>query len=159
MWELDCEEGWALKTWCVWTVLLEKTLESPLDCKEIQQVHSEGDQPWDFLGRNDAKAETPVHWPPHVKGWLIGKDSDPGRDWEQEDKGMKKDEMAGWHQRLDGRESEWPPGVGDEQGGLACCDSWVTKIQTRLRDWTELKWRYNYLYLLLYQLHMTFQIF
>ena len=80
MWELDCEESWALKNWCFWAVVLEKTLESPLDCKEIQPVHSEGDQPWDFFGRN-AEAETPVLWPPHAKSWLIGKDSDAGRDW------------------------------------------------------------------------------
>ena len=81
MWELDCEEGWAPKNWCFWTVVLEKTVESPLDCKEIQPVHSEGDQPWDFFGRNDAKAETSVLRPPHVKSWLIGKDSDAGRGW------------------------------------------------------------------------------
>ena len=133
MWELDCEEGWAPKNWCFWTVVLEKTLESPLDCKEIQPVHSEADQPWVFFGRNDAKAETPVLWPPHVKSWLIGKDSDAGRDWGQEEKGMTEDEMAGWHHLLDGPESEWTPGVGDGQVGLACCDSW-------LRDWTELNW-------------------
>ncbi len=109
------------------TVVLEKTLESPLDCKEIQPVHSEGDQPWDFFGRNDAKAETPVLWPPHVKSWLIGKDPDAGRDWGQEEKGTTEDEMAGWHHWLDGRESEWTPGVGDGQGGLVCCDSWGLK--------------------------------
>ena len=85
-------------------MVLEKTLESPLDCKEIQRVHSEGDQPWDFFGRDDAKAETPVLWPPHVKSWLTGKDSDAGRDWGQEEKGMTEDEMAGWHHRLDGHE-------------------------------------------------------
>ena len=107
-----------------WTVVLEKTLESPFDCKESQPVHSEGDQPWDFFGRNDAKAETPVLWPPHAKSWLIGKDSDAGRDWGQEEKGMTEDEMAGWHHWLDGRKSEWTLGVGDGQGGLACCDSW-----------------------------------
>ena len=95
MWELDCEEGWALKNWCFWTVVLEKTLESPLDCKEIQPVHSEGDQPWDFFGRNDAKAEPPVLWPPHVKSWLIGKDSDAGRDWGQEEKGTTENGSAG----------------------------------------------------------------
>ena len=95
MWELDCEEGWALKNWCFWTVVLEKTLESPLDCKEIYPVHSEGDQPWDFFVRNDAKAETPVLWPPHAKSWLIGKDSDAGRDWEQEEKGETED-GDGW---------------------------------------------------------------
>ena len=97
--------------WCFWTVVLEKTLESPLDCKEIQPVQSEGDQPWDFFGRNDAKAETPVLWPPHAKSWLIGKDSDAGRDWGQEEKGMTEDEMAGWHHWLDGRESEGTLGV------------------------------------------------
>ena len=102
MWDLDCEEGWAPKNWCFWTVMLEKTLECPLDCKEIQPVHSEGDQPWDFFGGNDAKAETPVLWPPHAKSWLIGKDSDAGRDWGQE-KGTTEDEMAGWHHWLDGR--------------------------------------------------------
>ena len=124
MWELDCEEGWAPKNWWFWTVVLEKTLESLLDCKEIQPVHSEGDQSWVFFGRNDAKAETPVLWPPHVKSWLIGKDSDAGRDWGQEEKGTTEDEIAGWHHWLDGRESEWTPGVGDGQGGLECCDSW-----------------------------------
>jgi len=98
---------------CFWTVVLEKTLESPLDCKEIQPVHSEGDQPWDFFGRNDDKAETPVLWPPHAKNWLIGKDTDAGREWGQEEKGTTEDEMAGWHHWLDGHESEWTPGVGD----------------------------------------------
>jgi len=138
MWELDCEESWAPKNWCFWTVVLEKTLERPLDCKEIQPVHSEGDQPWDFFGRNDAKAETPVLWPPHAKSWLIGKDSDAGRDWGQEEKGMTEDEMAGWHHWLDGCESEWTLGVGDGQGGLACCDSWGRRAR---HDWgTELNW-------------------
>ena len=127
MWELDCEEGWALKNWCFWTVVLEKTLKSPLDCKEIQPVHSKGDQPWDFFGRNYAKAETPVLWLPHAKSWLIGKDSDAGRDWGQEEKGTTEDEMDGWHHRLNGQEFEWTPGVGDGQGGLACCSSWGCK--------------------------------
>ena len=103
---------------------MANTLESSLDCKEIQPVHSEGDQPWVFFGRNDAKAETPVLWPPHAKSWLIGKDSVAGRDWGQEEKGMTEDEMAGWHHWLDGREFEWTPGDGDGQGALACCDSW-----------------------------------
>ena len=97
MWELDHKESRALKNWCFWNVVLEKTLENPLDCKEIQPVHSEGNQPWDFFGRNDAKAETPVLWPSHAKSWLIGKDSDAGRDWGQEEKGTTEDEMAAWH--------------------------------------------------------------
>ena len=141
MWELDCEEGWAPKNWCFWTVVLEKTLETPLDCKEIQPVHSEGDQPWDFFGRNDAKAETPVLWPPHAKSWLIGKDSDAVRDWGQEEKGTTEDEMAGWHHWLNGHESEWPLGVGDGQGVLACCDSWGHKESdtTERLNWTERK--------------------
>ena len=100
MWELDCEESWALKNWCFWTVVLEKTPESPSDCKVIQPVHSKGDSPWVFFGRTEAKAETPVLWSLHAKSWLTGKISDAGRDWGQEEKGMTEDEMAGWHQRL-----------------------------------------------------------
>ena len=138
MWVLDCEESWALKNWCFWTVVLEKTLESPLDCKEIQPVHSKGDQSWVYFGRSDAKTETPVLWPPHAKSWLTGKDSDVGRDWEQERKVMTKDEMAGWHHWLNGHESEWTPGVGDGQGGLACCNSWGRKESDTTE--TELKW-------------------
>ena len=121
--------------------MLEKTLESPLDCKEIQLVHSKGDQSWVFFGRTDAKAETPVLWPPHVKSWLIGKDSESGRDWGQEEKGTTEDEMAGWHHWLDGRESEWSPGGGDGQGDLAFCNSWGRKESdtTEQLNWTELK--------------------
>ena len=138
--ELDCEESWEPKNWCFWTVLLEKTLESPLDCKEIQPVPSKGDQPWDFFGRNDAKAETPVLWPPHAKFWPIGKDSDAGRDWGKEKKGMTEDEMAGWHHRLDGHEFEWTLGVGDGQGGLACCSPRGHKVlgMNKRLNWTEL---------------------
>ena len=145
IWELDCKESWAPKNWCFWTVMLEKTLECPLDCKEIQRVHSEGDQPWDFFGRNDAKAETPVLWPPHAKSWLIGKDSDVGRDWGQEEKGMTEDEMAGWHHWLNGRESEWTPGVGDGQWGLACRDSWGRKESdmTEWLNWTNMLYVYQ----------------
>ena len=144
MWELDHKECWVLKNWCFWTVVLEKTLESPLDCKEIQPVHSEGDQPWVFFGGNDAKAETPVLWPPHAKSWLIGKDSDAGKDWGQEEKGMTEDEMTGWHHRLDEHEFEWTPGAGDGQGGLACCDSWGHRVG---HDWvTELNWRLHFWY-------------
>ena len=106
MWELDWGEGWALKNWCFWTVVLEKTLESPLDCKEIQPVHPKGDQSWVSIGRTDAEAETPILWPPHAKSWLIGKDPDAGRDWGQEEKGTTEDEMAGWHHQLHGHEFE-----------------------------------------------------
>ena len=107
-------------------------------CVCTQPVHSEGDQPWDFFGGNDAEAETPVVWPPHAKSWLVGKDSDAGRDWGQEENGTTEDEMAGWHHWLDGRESKWTPGVGDGQGGLACCYSWDHRVR---HDWvTDLIW-------------------
>ena len=106
MWELDCEESWATKNGCFWTVVLEKTLESPQDCKEIHPVHPRGDQSWVFIGRTDAEAETPILWPSHAKSWLIGKDPDAGRDWGQEEKGTTEDEMAGWHHRLNGHEFE-----------------------------------------------------
>ena len=119
--------SWAPKNWYFWTVVLEKTLESPLYCKEIQQVHSEGNQPWDIFGRNDAKAEIPALWPPHAKSWLIGKDFDAERGWGQEEKGTTEDEMAGWHHWLNGCKSEWTLGVGDGQGGLVCCNSWGRK--------------------------------
>ena len=141
MWVLDCEESWVQMNWCFWTVVLEKTLESPLDCKEIQPVHSEGDQSWVFIGRTDAEAETPILWPPHAKSWLIGKDSDAGKDWGQEEKGTTEDEMVGWHHQLDRYEFEWTLGVGDRQGGLACCDSWGLKESdtTEWLKWTELE--------------------
>ena len=124
----------AFELWC-W----RRLLKSPWDCKEIQPVHSKGDQSWVSFGRNDAKAETPVLWPPHAKSWLIGKDSDAGRDWGQEEKGTTEDEVAGWHHQLDGPESEWTPGVGDGQGGLACCDSWSCKESdtTERLNWTD----------------------
>ena len=155
MWELGCEEGWGPKNWCFLTVVLEKTLESPLDCKEIQPVHSEGDQPWDFFGRNDTKAETPVLWAPHAKSWLIGEDSDAGSDWGQEDNGMTEGEMAGWHHRLDGHESEWTLGVGDGQGGLACCNSWGHKELDRTE---RLNWN-NYWVQVLYLALRKLQIY
>ena len=124
--------------------MLEKTLESPLDCKEIQPVHSKGDQSWLFFGRTDTKAETPVVWPPHAKSWLIGKDPDAGRDWGQEEKGTTEDEMAGWHHQLDGHEFGWTLGVGDGQGSLACCNSWGHKVSdtTEWLNWTE--WAFMY---------------
>ena len=124
----------AFELWC-W-----RRLESPLDCKEIQPVHSKGDQSWVFFGRNDAIAETPLLWPPHAKSWLIGKDSDDARDWGQEEKGTTEDEMSKWHHWLDGRNSEWTPGVGDGQGVLACCSSWGHRESnmTERLNWTEL---------------------
>ena len=139
MWELDCEEGWALKNLCFWTVVLEKTLESPLDYKDIQPVHSKGDQPWDFFGGNDAEAETPILWPPHAKSWLIGKDSDAGRDWGQEERGWQRMRwLDGITDSMD-VDFEWTPGVGDGQGGLRAAIHGVTKSRTWLSDWTELK--------------------
>ena len=139
MWELDCEEGWAPKNWCFWTVLLEKTLESPLDCKEIQPVHPKGDQSWVFFGRNDVEAETPVLWPPDMNSWLIWKDPDAGKDCGKEEKGT-----TGWNWLDDwsmiGHGFGWTPGVGDGQGGLVCCSSWDLKESdmTKQLNWTEL---------------------
>ena len=136
--ELDCEESWAPKNWCFWTVVLEKTLESPLDCKEIQPIHSKADQSWVFFGKNDAKAETPVLWPPHVKRWLIGKDSDAGRDWGQEEKGMTEAEMAGWitHSRHMSLSERWEL-VMDREAWCAAIHR-VAKSWTWLTNWTEL---------------------
>ena len=139
MWELDGKESWVPKNWCFWTVMLEKTVESPLDCKEIQPVHPEGDKSWVFTGRTDAEAETPILWPPHVKSWLIGKDPNAGKDWGQEEKGTTEDEMPGWHHWLIGHGFGWTPGVGDGLGDLACCSSWGRKesdMSERL-NWTE----------------------
>ena len=106
MWELDYKECWAPKNWCFWTVVLEKTLESPLDCKEIQVVHPKGDQSWVFIGRTDAEAEPPILWPSHAKSWLIGKDPDAGKNWRRDKKGLTEDEMVGWHHRSNGHEFE-----------------------------------------------------
>ena len=145
--------NWAPKNWFFWIVVLERTLESPLDCKEIQPVHRKGDQPWVFFGRTDAEAETPVLWPPHVKSWLIGKDRDAGRDWGQEEKGTTEDDMAGWHHQLNAHEFGWAPGVGDGQGGLAGCSSWGLKESDTIEwlNWTELNWTYlniSYFYII-----------
>ena len=140
MWELEYKENWVLRNWCFWTVVLEKTLESPMDCKEIQPVHPKGNQSWIFTERTDAKVETPILWPPYEKNWLIGKDPDAGKDWRQEKKGMTQDEMVGWHHRLDRREFEQALGVGDGQGSLACCSPWGHKESdtTEQLNWTEL---------------------
>ena len=140
MWELDYKESWALKNWCFWTVVLEKTLEIPVDCKEIQPVHPKGDQSWVFIGRTDVEAETPILWPHYAKSWLIWKDPDAGKDWRREEKGTTEDEMLGWHHRLDGHEFGWTLGIGDEQGGLACCGSLGHKEldMTEQLNWTEL---------------------
>ena len=141
MWELDYRESWAPKNWYFWTVVLEKTLESPLDCKEIQLVHAKEDQSWVFIGRTDVEAETPILWPTDAKSWLIWKDPDAGKDWRQEEKGTTEDEMVGWHHQLNGHEFGWTLGVGVGQGGLACCSSWGRRVRhawaTEL-NWTEL---------------------
>ena len=129
MWELDCKESWVLKNWCFWTVVLEKTLESPLDWNEIQPVHPKGDQSWIFIGRTNVEAETPILWPPDAKNWLIGKDPDAGKDWRWEEKGMTEDEMVGWHHRLDGHGFEWTLGVGYGQRGLVFCRSYDHNIK------------------------------
>ena len=138
MWELDYKESWALKNWFFWTVVLEKTLESSLDCKEIQPVHPKVDQSWVFIGRTDVEAETPIFWPPDAKNWLIGKDPDAGKDWRREEKGMTEDEMVGWHHWLNEHEFEFL-GVGDGQGGLPCCSPWGYKElgTTEWLNWTE----------------------
>ena len=137
---LDYKESWVPKNWCFWTVVLEKTLESPLDCKEIQPVHSKGDQSWIFIGRADVEAATLILWPPNAKSWLIWKDPDAGKDWRQEEKGMTEDEMAGWHHQLHGQSNSqsklWEL-VMDREAWRTEVHG-VTKSQTRLSDWTEL---------------------
>jgi len=138
MWELIHKESWAPKNWCFWTVVLEKTLESPLDCKEIKPDHLKGNQSWIFIGRTDAEAEAPILWRHDVKNWLIGKDPDAGEDWSQEEKGTTEDEMVGWHHWLDGHELEQTLRVGDGQGSLACYGPWGCKeLDTTERlNWT-----------------------
>ena len=139
MWELDHKEGWALKYWCFRTAVLEKTLKSSLDSKEIKAVNSKGNQPWIYIGRTDAETEVPILWPPDAKKWLIGKDPDAGKDWRQEEKGTTEDEMVGWHHQLYGHEFEQAPGVVDGQGGLAFCSSWGRKEldTTEWLNWTR----------------------
>ena len=127
-------KSWAIKNWCFWTVVLEKTLESPLDCKEIQPVHSEGNKSWVFIGRTVAETETPIFWPPDVKNWLMWKDPDTGKDWRWEAMGMTEDEMVSWHHQLHGHEFEQTLGVGDEQGNLTCCSPWSCK-ESDMTEW------------------------
>ena len=137
--DLDYKESWVPKNWCFWTVVLEKTLESPLNCKEIQPVHPKGDQSWVFIGRTDVEAETPILWPPDAKNWLIWKNPDAGKDWGQEEKGTTEDEMVGWHHWLNAHRFGWTPGVGNGQGGLA----WFMGLQRVRQDWAiELNWNY-----------------
>ena len=140
MLELDHKEGWASKNWCFWTVVLENTLESSLDCKKIKPVHPKGNQSWIFIKRTDAEAEIPILWPPNEKSWLIRKDPDAGKDWRQEKKGLTDDEMAGWHHWFDRHEFEQALGVGDWQGSLACYNPWGHKKldMTEWLNWTEL---------------------
>ena len=127
IWELDHIEGWSPKNWCFWTVVLEKTVESSLDSKEIQPVHPKGNQSWIFIERTDAEVEAPILSPPDAKNWLIGKDPDGGKDWRQKEKGITEDEMVGWRHPLNGNEFEQAPGVEDRQGSLVCCSSWGHK--------------------------------
>ena len=137
--ELDHKEGWAPNNWCFRIVVLEKTLENPLDCREIKPVNSKENQPWIFIGRTDAEAEAPILWPPDAKKWLIRKDQEAWKDWRQEEKGMTEDEMVGWYHQLDGHEFEQTPGVGDGQGSLTCYSPWGRKESdtTKRLNWTE----------------------
>ena len=145
MWELDYKESWVLKNWCFQTVVLEKALESSLDCKESKPVHPKGNKSSIFIGKTDAEAETPMLWPPDVKNWLFGKDPDAGKDWRRE-KGTTEDEMVGWHHRLDGHEFEQALEVGAGQGSLASCSPWGHKES----DMTELNWNtYVYIFMTL----------
>ena len=141
MWVLDHKESWASKNWCFWTVVLEKTLESLLDCKEIQPVHPKGNQSWIFIGKIDAYAEAkvPILWPTDVKNWLIRKDPNAGKDWRQEEKGTTEDEMVGWHPRVDGHEFEQAPGDGGGQGSLIWTVGGVSNNWIWLSDWSQLK--------------------
>ena len=140
MWRLDHKESWTLKNWCFWTVVLEKTLERPLDCQEIKPVNPKGNQSWIFIGRNDAETETPILWPPDSKNWFIGKDPDAGKDWRQEEKGTTDDQMVGWHHQHDGHEFEQALGVDDGQGSLACCSPWGhnESHMTEWLNWTDI---------------------
>ena len=148
IWELDYKESWVLKNWCFWTVVLEKTLQSPFDCKETQSVHAKGDQSWLFIGRTDVEAEILILWPPDGKSWLIWTDPDVGKDWGQEEKGTTEDEMVGWHHRLNGHGFGRTLGVGDGWGGLVWCGSWGCKESemTERLNWTQLNWTETLMY-------------
>ena len=137
---MDHKEGWALKNWCFQTVVLERTLESPLDCN-IKQVHPKGNQPWIFIGRTDAEVETPILWPPDEKNWLIWEDPDAGKEWRQEEKGRTEDETVGSHHQLNGREFEQTLGDSEGQGGMACCSPWGCRELDTTEDWTPLNVR------------------
>ena len=152
MWELDYKVCWVPKNWCFWTVVLEKTLESPLDCREIQPVYSKGNQSWIFIGRTDAEAESPKLWSRDAKNWLIGKDIDARKDWRQEEKGMTEDDMVGWHYRLDGHEFEWALGVDDGWGSMVYCNPWGQKESdtTERLNWIE--------YILMHKLGIQLQM-
>ena len=158
MWELDCKEGWVPRNQCFWPVVLEKTLESPLDCKEIQPVHPKGDQSWVFIGRTDTEAL--ILWSPDVKNWLIGKDPDVGKDWRQEKEGTAEDGMAGWHHQLDGHYFEQASGVGNGQGSLACYSPWGLRVRhnwaTELTDLISfIRWLFLLIWTLLLSHFMT----
>ena len=140
MWQMDHKEGWMTKNWSFWTVVLKKTLESPLDCKEIQPVHPEGDHTWIFIGRTNAEAEAPLLWPPDAKSWLMGKDPDAGKRSKagrQEEKGMTEDKMVGWQHWLNGHVFEQAPGDGEGQGSLMCCSPWGCK-ESDMTEWLSL---------------------
>ena len=148
MWELDYKESCMLKNWCFWTVVLKKTLESPLNCKEIHPINPKGNQSWIFIGRTNAEAEAPILSPPDEKNWVLREDPDAGKDWRREVKRMTEDEMVGWHHWLKGHEFEEALGVGDGQGGLACCSPWGRKEldMTERLNWTDSKYAFLILY-------------
>ena len=154
MYGCESKESWALKNWCFWTVVLENTLESPLDCKEIKPVNPKGNQSWIFIGRTDAEAETSILWPPDKKNWLIGKDPDAGKDWRQEEKGTTENEMVGWHHWLGGHEFEQTLGDGEGQGSLACCSPWGHK-ELDMTDW--LNWTERVYFIGIKYIHIVMQ--
>ena len=144
MWELDHKEDWMPKNWCFQIVVLKKTLESPLDCKEITPVNPKWNQPWIFIGKTDAEAEAPMLCPP-VKNWLIGKDPDTGEDWRQEEKVMTEDEIVGWHYLLSGSKFEQTPGDSEGQGSLACCSPLGCKeLDTNEQESTKYIWLFGH---------------